>query len=35
LTVVYGGLISLGILVTVFLIVYGQKVRDLLQAVLS
>jgi polysaccharide chain length determinant protein (PEP-CTERM system associated) len=35
LTVVYGGLISLGVLVTVFLIVYGQKVRDLLQAVLS
>jgi polysaccharide chain length determinant protein (PEP-CTERM system associated) len=35
LTVLYGGLISLGILVTVFLIVYGQKVRDLLQGVLS
>jgi len=35
LTVVYGGLISLGILVTVFLIVYGQKVRDLLQGILS
>jgi hypothetical protein len=35
LTVVYGGLISFCVLVTVFLIVYGQKVRDLLQAVLS
>jgi len=35
LTVVYGGLISFGALVTVFLVVFGQKVRTLLLGMFS
>jgi hypothetical protein len=30
LTVVYSGLISFGVLVTLFLVVFGQKIRNLL-----
>ena len=35
LTVVYSGLISFGALVTVFLVVFGQKVRSLLLGMFS
>ena len=35
LTVVYSGLISFGALVTVFLVVFGQKVRNLLLGMFS
>jgi polysaccharide chain length determinant protein (PEP-CTERM system associated) len=35
LTVVYSGLISFGVLVTLFLVIFGQKVRNLLLGMLS
>jgi hypothetical protein len=35
LTVVYSGLISFGVVVTLFLVVFGQKVRNLLQGMFS
>jgi hypothetical protein len=34
-TIVYSGLISLGALVTLFLVVFGQKVRNLLLGMFS
>jgi hypothetical protein len=34
-TVLYSGLISFGVLVTLFLVVFGQKIRNLLQGMFS